>query len=144
MSELSNALALATVVHSLTQAWNNTQQNNVEYGGWIYRNDAVNATVKYSVRTKTDNQQSSIVLTNVADINWFTQRNYTIVADFHCHPGTAVASGRPSQADIDGAKFLTYGRVVFTPDTDHVFDIRPIPAPTPDGFPDGAIMWIIR
>lgn len=142
-SDLGKALEEPNVVHSLVQAWRSTVANNVEYGGWIYRNDAMGGQNKYSVRTKTDNQNSSIVLTNTNDLAWFRQRNCVILADFHCHPGNQVSAGKPSQADISGARGLTYTRLVFTPDTDHVYDIRPLAAPTPKGFPDGAIMWII-
>ena len=76
------------------------------------------------------------------------QQDWTVLADFHCHPGTNVASGRPSDPDIAHAKGLPYSRLVFTPDTNTLYgeyyykkaDARP----TPDGFPDGAIMWQVR
>jgi hypothetical protein len=145
MPALSEALNNTNVVNSIVQAWGNTRQNNVEWGGWIYYIPQSNS---YATKLKTDGQATSIVLTKPNDLGWFSSRNYPVIADFHCHPGNDVSAGKPSKPDIDGAKGLTYARLVFTPDTNHLYgqDVygRALPRPTPDGFPDGAIMWHIH
>lgn len=144
MASLSEALETHNVVAALADAWNKTQADRVEYGGWIYLN---NSTEKYCVKQTTDNQQSAIILTREADLNWFATRGHTIISDFHCHPNYGHPSGKPSNPDISGAS-KEYHRLVFTLDTNTVYDDRiynkAYARPTPDGFPDGAIMWQIK
>ena len=102
--------------------------------------------LQYGVKQTTSNQASSIVLTAANDLQWFTTRNLNILADFHCHPGGVndVAGGRPSDADITNAINLPYGRIVFTSDTGHLYNIKPLAAPTPNGFPANTILWYVR
>jgi hypothetical protein len=138
---LAVALENIGVINPLRQAWANTHQNNVEWGGWILERNGL-----YSARIKTDGQQSSIFLTRKEqDTDPLKNAGYTILADFHCHPGAGVASTRPSDADITQGLLLPYARLVFTYDSNHLYgnDLyrRALPRPTPDGFPDGAIMW---
>ena len=140
----SEALENRDVVQGLITAWNNTQSQAVEWGGWIFRDDSITGARKYGIKLKTDRQESAIILTLPRDIAALADVGKVIVADFHCHPGDNNASGRPSDADISGAVALSYGRIVFTYDRNRVYNIRALPAPTPDGFPDGAVMWMVR
>lgn len=146
MPSLAEALSDVHVVNALTQAWNQTQATGHEYGGWIHHNGGVGMALQYGVRQKTSHQATSIVLTLPADLQWFTDNNRVILADFHCHPGGVgnIAGGRPSDADIQNANGLPYGRLVFTSDTNHLYNIKPLPAPSPNGFPADTIMWYVR
>ncbi len=141
MPSLADALKDHNVIAAISQAWRKTQDNNVEYGGWIYWDKTRNI---YTVKQTTDNQQTAIILTRTADIQSLNAQG-TILADFHCHPGTYTGAGRPSDADITNAKDLTYGRLVFTHDTNQYFPIKPLARPVPDGFAlktgESAIMW---
>jgi hypothetical protein len=148
MVSLNEALESVNVRNSILQAWNSTQQENVEWGGWIY----YGANMKYGIKTKTDGQNSSIVLTNHNDLERL--RETRILADFHCHPGPTPASCRPSEADIRGARFLEYDRLVFTCTSRTVYPDelyrRALARPPPFDFRNGenkiieVVMWMIR
>ncbi len=144
---LAAALKSANVCNSIKQAWLETQRTGVEYGGWIFE---IGATDTYTVAMAPHGGANSIVLTGPV-LTAATKANYKVMADFHCHPFTAaplVASGRPSDADISNAKGLPYGRLVFTPDANHLYgnevyrkaDPRPVPA---DLKLDDVVMWQI-
>lgn len=149
MVSLNEALESVNVRSSILQAWNNTQRENVEWGGWIYHipNDG-----RYGINLKTDRQNSSIVLTNRNDLDRLSEAR--ILADFHCHPGPTPASCRPSDADIRGAKFLEYDRLVFTYSSSTVYpdDLyrKALARATPFDFRNErneiieAVMWMIR
>lgn len=148
MPSLSDALANVDVIDSIQQAWEHTRQENIEYGGWIYYIPNLNL---YRVKQTTDRSQSTITLTRLGDLNWMTSQNYTIIADFHCHPGNYVGAGRPSGADISGARALHYDRLVFTPDSNARFEdnlySRVLARPVPFLLQNerfGVIMWQIR
>jgi len=140
---LEAALNHVGVSNPIQQAWTNTRTNNVEWGGWILHRNG-----NYSARIKTDGQHSSIFLTRAQDTGPLINAGYRIIADFHCHPGTNVASGRPSDADIENGLHLPYGRLVFTYDTNHLYDNalyrHANPRPTPNWFAADAIMWQLR
>ena len=130
----------------LAQAWNLTTQKKFEHGGWIYHDPRQN---RYGIRIKTDKNPSSIILTKPEDLQDLNA--YTILADYHCHPGSDVAAGRPSDPDLDGACALSYTRLVFTPDTNHNYNIlraarcakQAWPTASPNNFPESVIMWKI-
>lgn len=142
MPSLSEALDFVNVQDILLQAWNLTQANNVEYGGLIIHDPATNT---YTATRRTDNQNSSIILTRPADIAAATAGGREIIADYHCHPDNGVASGRPSDADITNGRGLRYKRIVFTRDTYHLYpqDLyrKALPCPSPANFPAETCMW---
>jgi hypothetical protein len=141
MPSLAEALKTPHVIAALSDAWRKTQEDKVEHGGWIYWDNRRNI---YSVMHTTDGQQSTIILNRPNDIQSLKNQG-TLLADFHCHPGNYVGASRPSDADIDSARELTYGRLVFTHDSNQHFQIKPLARPVPDGFvlkpKESAIMW---
>jgi len=149
MVSLGEALESANIRSSILQAWNNTQQQMVEWGGWIYH---LPKSGRYGINLKTDRQNSSIVLTNRNDLDRL--REARILADFHCHPGNDPAGCRPSDGDISGARFLEYDRLVFTYISSTVYPDelyrRALQRPPPFDFRDDhdriieVAMWMIR
>ena len=147
MVSLNEALESNNVRSPILQAWNFTQRSNVEWGGWIYH-----VPNGYSASIKTDNQNSSIVLTNPNDL--VRLGNAVILSDFHCHPGNNPASCRPSDQDIRGARFVEYDRLVFTYISSTVYPDelyrRALARPPPFDFRDErdriieVAMWMIR
>jgi len=145
MPSLTEALNNVFVLSSLKDAWEKTQKSNHEWGGWIYYIPLSNS---YSIKLKTDKGNKSIILTRPKDLQDLTKKDYTIISDFHCHPGGEMNACKPSNEDISGAKQLTYHRLVFTYDTN--LDVHKVkflmacdPRPTPENFPKNTIMWWI-
>ena len=144
MPSLAEALNNVQVQNILLQSWNRTQQHNVEWGGLIIYDPAGQS---YTATSRTDNQNSSIVLTNPADLQNARANGRQIVADYHCHPGTVnnVAAGRPSDADITNGRGLSYARIVLTYDTNHEYGPeiyrKALPGPSPSNFPANTCVW---
>src|SRR5579883_1988107 len=105
-SDLEKALDEKDVQHNLQQAWNKTQDEEIEYGGWIYKYNTTDSKIQYKTKQKTDKQASSITLTQAKDLLQFEAPEKIILADFHCHPagknkGDKIAAGKPSAADVN-------------------------------------------
>lgn len=88
-------------------AWNSTQKEGIEYGGWIFFNAADQT---YRTNQKKGDKMS-VALTPAPA---YKDQAYVIVADWHCHPGRDVAASRPSKEDIENAKAKDYFMLVMT------------------------------
>ncbi len=100
-------LASKHVRDGIIGAWDKTQAESCEYGGWIYFSEASG---EYRTKEK-KGQATGIILTPVPD---HKDAGYVIVADWHCHPDNGVPGARPSDQDIANAKSKDYLMLVVT------------------------------
>lgn len=105
----ASILADKNVQAGMLAAWNSTQKEGVEFGGWIYFHPE---NKEYRTNQK-KGEKMGVILTPVPAYK--KDEKYVIVADWHCHPGHDVAASRPSKEDISNAKAKNYFMLVMTP-----------------------------
>jgi proteasome lid subunit RPN8/RPN11 len=110
---LNNALDNRTVQHLLREAMRVTDENDREYGGFIFKSGDGNMSVK-----RFGGDRGAIVLDGspggIKARREIEKVNGIIIADYHCHPGKNPNSCKPSQEDVDNARELTWRRLVIT------------------------------